>query len=58
MQEAMVAVALLGEVQEAAGADKSGFRFKNQSENLWLAKMQKVTIALGCELRTQYGIIA
>jgi hypothetical protein len=40
----VMVVVLLPELQEA-GTDKSRFHFKNQSENLWLAKKQKVTIA-------------
>ena len=41
---AMVALVLLAELLEA-GNDKSRFRLKNESENGWLVKMQKVTIA-------------
>jgi len=41
---AMVALVLLAELLEA-GTDKSRFRLKNESENGWLVKMQKVTIA-------------
>jgi hypothetical protein len=40
----VAALALLAELQEA-DIDKSRFRLKNESENGWLVKMQKVTIA-------------